>query len=128
LVAEPASIPAALKVTGWTSEAETSQGRQSSPVVMAVEHVHLPIFGVQFHPESILSDVGYRILANFLQAAGLPVTGPLPTTDFASQDVWDSFQSMRAQVAQVTEAQSADQWPPTVLPQQLPTQRELRAP
>ncbi len=61
------------------------------PLIMAVQHRSYPVFGVQFHPESILSDVGYRILANFLKIAGLKTVDPLPTPDFASSDVWSSF-------------------------------------
>ncbi len=49
--------------------------------IMAIEHVELPLFGVQFHPESILTEYGYQILANFLQLAGLTVTTNLPESD-----------------------------------------------
>ncbi len=38
---------------------------------MAFEHTRLPVFGVQFHPESILTECGYDLLANFLRLAGL---------------------------------------------------------
>ncbi len=40
---------------------------------MAVEHVRFPVFGVQFHPESILTQHGYGILANFLKSASIPI-------------------------------------------------------
>ncbi len=56
LVAEPASLPACLKVT-----AETEDG-----VIMALEHRELPVWGVQFHPESIETEHGHRLLGNFL--------------------------------------------------------------
>lgn len=56
LAAAPESIPECLKVTAWTEDGE----------VMAVEHREFPIFGVQFHPESILTSCGRRILENFL--------------------------------------------------------------
>ena len=56
LVIEPASVPDVLEVT-----AETSDG-----IVMAVRHRTLPIEGVQFHPESILSTGGHDLLRNFL--------------------------------------------------------------
>jgi anthranilate/para-aminobenzoate synthase component II len=46
-------------VTGQRLEAET--------VVMGVEHRHLPLWGVQFHPESILTEHGSRLVANFLE-------------------------------------------------------------
>jgi GMP synthase-like glutamine amidotransferase len=38
---------------------------------MAFEHAHLPVYGVQFHPEAILTEGGYTLLANFLRAAGV---------------------------------------------------------
>jgi len=56
LVVERASFPAALEIT-----AETDDG-----VVMAAQHRTLPVFGVQFHPESIASEHGHAILGNFL--------------------------------------------------------------
>lgn len=43
-------------------------------VVMAIEHESLPVFGVQFHPEAILTEHGYELLANFLRLAGVQVT------------------------------------------------------
>ncbi|MFN0009142.1 MAG: anthranilate synthase component II [Planctomycetota bacterium] len=59
------TLPKELRLTAWTSEG----------LVMAVRHLSLPRFGVQFHPESILSPQGERILARFLQRAGEPVAG-----------------------------------------------------
>jgi len=44
--------------------------RTDAGTIMAIEHVSLPIFGVQFHPESVLSDAGHLLLANWLAAAG----------------------------------------------------------
>lgn len=61
LVAQPESLTAPLRATAWTSEG----------TVMALEHQRLPVFGVQFHPESILTDHGYEMLGNFLRLAGL---------------------------------------------------------
>jgi anthranilate synthase component 2 len=58
LVVERASLPEVLEVT-----AETKDG-----VVMGVQHRALPVFGVQFHPESIASEHGHALLANFLRA------------------------------------------------------------
>jgi anthranilate synthase/aminodeoxychorismate synthase-like glutamine amidotransferase len=45
--------------------------------IMAIEHPSLPVFGVQFHPESVLTTDGYRLLANFLKLAGCEVSTPL---------------------------------------------------
>ncbi len=61
LVVAADSLPAALRVTATTAEG----------LVMAVEHREHPTYGVQFHPESILSDAGLRLLQNFLQLAGV---------------------------------------------------------
>ncbi len=52
-----------------------------TPEIMAVEHVEHPTFGVQFHPESILSEDGYRLLSNFLVLCGTPRPGKLPESD-----------------------------------------------
>lgn len=41
-------------------------------VIMGVKHREAPIYGVQFHPESVLTEGGYRMLGNWLSAAGLP--------------------------------------------------------
>jgi anthranilate synthase component II len=51
------SLPTCLEVTAWTDEDE----------IMGVRHSSLPIWGVQFHPESILTESGRTILANFLK-------------------------------------------------------------
>jgi anthranilate/para-aminobenzoate synthase component II len=65
LVVEPASLPATLRPTAWTDDG----------ILMAFEHVELPVYGVQFHPEAILTEGGHRLLANFLCLAGLETTG-----------------------------------------------------
>lgn len=54
------SVSSQLEVTGWTD----------SGVVMAVCHKSLPIHGVQFHPESVLTEGGHRLLANWLEICG----------------------------------------------------------
>ena len=51
--------------------------RTESDVVMAIRHRELPLQGVQFHPESILSEYGHRLLANWMGAAGYPVDAAL---------------------------------------------------
>lgn len=56
LIAEQESFPDCLEVTAWTDEKE----------IMAVAHHSLPIWGVQFHPESILTVDGKQLLRNFL--------------------------------------------------------------
>ncbi|GLZ41313.1 aminodeoxychorismate/anthranilate synthase component II [Actinokineospora sp. NBRC 105648] len=48
-------------------------GRTESGIVMAMRHRTLPIEGVQFHPESVLTDGGHRMLANWMATAGHPV-------------------------------------------------------
>jgi para-aminobenzoate synthetase component II len=58
----PDTLPAEIEVTGWTD----------SGVVMAMRHRELPIEGVQFHPESVLTQGGHTMLANWLAACGLP--------------------------------------------------------
>ena len=65
LVVERDSMPDCLAVT-----AETESG-----IVMGLAHRSLPIFGVQFHPESIASEHGPRLLGNFRRLAGLNRTG-----------------------------------------------------
>ncbi|MFT3859657.1 MAG: aminodeoxychorismate/anthranilate synthase component II [Aquabacterium sp.] len=61
LVIERESLPACLEVTAWT---EAPDG--SFDDIMGVRHRTLPIEGVQFHPESILSEHGHALLGNFL--------------------------------------------------------------
>ena len=61
LCVDPATLPPALAVTA------TSEG---DGVVMGIRHVSLPLEGVQFHPESVLTPDGPRLLANFLRLAG----------------------------------------------------------
>ncbi len=61
LIIERSSCPECLEIT-----AETDDG-----LIMGVRHKQFPIFGVQFHPESILTEGGRTILANFLKIAGI---------------------------------------------------------
>jgi anthranilate synthase/aminodeoxychorismate synthase-like glutamine amidotransferase len=63
LIIDRTTLPAELSVT-----AELEDG-----VIMAVEHREHPVFGVQFHPESVLTSDGYLLLANFLRLAGCDV-------------------------------------------------------
>ena len=64
LVIEAASLPECLQVTAWT---EDEAGEREE--IMAVRHISLAIQGVQFHPESILSEHGHQLLQNFLENA-----------------------------------------------------------
>jgi len=57
LVVEKKSLPSCLEITAWTKEGE----------IMGLKHRTLPLWGVQFHPESILTGCGKEILANFLK-------------------------------------------------------------
>lgn len=59
LAIERETLPAELQVTAWTDDGE----------IMGVRHKTLPIEGVQFHPESVLSEYGHELLANFLRMA-----------------------------------------------------------
>ena len=58
----PETLPADLRVTS----------RTDGGVIMGVAHRTLPIAGVQFHPESVLTEGGYRLLANWLASTGMP--------------------------------------------------------
>ena len=58
LAANPATLPRCLLVTAQTEDGE----------IMAVEHVEYPVYGQQFHPESILTPDGKKIIQNFLKA------------------------------------------------------------
>jgi anthranilate synthase/aminodeoxychorismate synthase-like glutamine amidotransferase len=71
LIVDEATLPSALEVTARTEDG----------LVMAFQHRRFPLVGVQFHPESILTDAGYPLLAAFLRLAGLPVPHPLPTLE-----------------------------------------------
>jgi anthranilate synthase component II len=64
LIVERASLPDCLTVT-----AETSQNGKA--IVMGLQHKTHPVHGVQFHPESIASEHGHALLANFLDIAGM---------------------------------------------------------
>jgi len=60
LVIAPASLPPALRVTATAEDGE----------IMAVEHREHPVTGVQFHPESALTEFGYRMIDRFLYGPG----------------------------------------------------------
>jgi len=62
LVIDPASLPDCLTVTATSEDGE----------IMGIRHTAYPAVGIQFHPESIMTPVGKRILRNFLKLAGTP--------------------------------------------------------
>ncbi|WP_437585649.1 anthranilate synthase component II [Sorangium sp. So ce1000] len=64
LVIDKDTLPDCLKVTAWTEADGDGEGDEIGEI-MAVSHKTLPIFGVQFHPESIMSEHGHLLLANF---------------------------------------------------------------
>jgi anthranilate synthase component 2 len=61
LAIDRATLPDDLEVTAWTDDGE----------IMGVQHKTRPIHGLQFHPESILTEGGHQLLANFLDLAGV---------------------------------------------------------
>ena len=67
LVIDPPSLPDCLEVA-----AQTDDG-----IIMAVRHKERPIYGVQFHPESIATAHGHKLLGNFLKTAGLNVAADI---------------------------------------------------
>jgi len=62
LVIAPASVPPELEITATSEDGE----------IMAVRHARFPVYGVQFHPESVLTEHGYRLIDHFLH--GVPPT------------------------------------------------------
>ncbi|MCL5945380.1 MAG: aminodeoxychorismate/anthranilate synthase component II [Planctomycetes bacterium] len=68
LVIRPGTLPDDFMVTAWTDENE----------IMAIQHKHWPLYGVQFHPESFLTPDGYTLLTNFLKVQ-VPSSAPAPS-------------------------------------------------
>src|SRR5690606_41064553 len=67
LTVVPETVPEEFEVTG----------RTASGVIMAKQHRDLPVEGVQFHPETVLTQGRHRMLANWMASAGHPVPGAL---------------------------------------------------
>ncbi len=61
LATEPADLPDALEAVAWSDEPD------GGTEIQAMRHRHLPLWGVQFHPESLFSEHGSELLANFLR-------------------------------------------------------------
>jgi anthranilate synthase component II len=90
LVVEEDSLPNDFEVTA----------RIADGTIMAIEHARSPIYGVQFHPEATLTQHGYRLLANFLKAAGIHTgceVDKLAATEFLHSQMED-FQLPRQPV------------------------------
>jgi anthranilate synthase/aminodeoxychorismate synthase-like glutamine amidotransferase len=71
LVVREDTLPASLRPTARTRDG----------VLMALEHTDWPTFGVQFHPESVLTTGGHQLLQNFLDLAGVASRGSLKSSD-----------------------------------------------
>jgi anthranilate synthase/aminodeoxychorismate synthase-like glutamine amidotransferase len=74
LIVAPDSLPRELQVIAWSSDREP--GRE----IMALAHRTYPVYGVQFHPESVATTEGKRLLANFLELTRRRVWSGLPAT------------------------------------------------
>lgn len=71
LVVEKCSLPTDFTITAWTTDDEGMPDE-----IMGIQHNTLPLHGVQFHPEAILTEQGHALLANFLRLAGLNYNPP----------------------------------------------------
>lgn len=91
LAAQPDSLPPALVRSAWTEDGQ----------IMGVRHREYPMFGWQFHPESILTPLGYELLAAFLREAGIAAGSVPPSESPPPNRSWRAI-----------DADSAVAWPP----------------
>ncbi|REK19577.1 MAG: aminodeoxychorismate/anthranilate synthase component II [Planctomycetota bacterium] len=68
LAIDPATLPRELEATAWTADG----------TIMAVAHCEFPVVGLQFHPESVLTDLGFDLLGAFLRQSGLAAPDVVP--------------------------------------------------
>ncbi|MFT5837609.1 MAG: anthranilate synthase/aminodeoxychorismate synthase-like glutamine amidotransferase [Flavobacteriales bacterium] len=66
LVLDNDSIPDDFRITAWCNDTDDGKNMLEKKEIMAIEHTTQAIFGVQFHPESLLTKFGHLILSNFL--------------------------------------------------------------
>lgn len=64
LIVEEESLPTELEISAWTSDGNSFR------IIMGLRHKKLPIEGVQFHPESVLTSEGRKLIRNFLELSG----------------------------------------------------------